>query len=480
VARVLVYVAFLDLLLGRVLLSMLGGGPTALRAGAVFVHYLAALLALVTSFLGIHGMLGDARRFGGGARSVVAVTSAAFLPLAALAMATHLPPWLQPHLYSAFVLSLAGLLLASSSASAPQVARTGIFCLAVAPLLYGLGTVGQHYAAALPGWLAVWLDPAAGIGRAAALLGGIPSLMVVRPARFDLRSVASAAVMSIGVAVAVAAIPGLPVVALGLPLPPLRIGQALALISVFLTLLAIGSVRGASQRRRALLRGLALLLCTGYLLDEPAHLLVVHAAFVLLARGVALGAPEPTLWRAFMDAVARRVEAAEPVLITLRGEEVSRMRVEEGPVDVRVVRRGDDIAQIDVTIGNPPRSAPALSALHRQACQPRGARLPEAEGSVSAAGQADFDRAVALRGDGAAGVLDNELRDLLLALPPGALAVWPGEGARWRSFPARTTAPDRPVAVTEIGGAQEAPAVEDLVGVVQVLRQVARRAGIRC
>jgi len=480
VARALLCAVVLDLLVGRVGFALLGGRPPiGLLAG--FTHHLVGVLALLTSFVGVYGLLGDSRRFGTVGRASVALTSAAFLPLAGLAIVANLPGWLGAHIYSMFVLAIAGVLVASLSGPAPNTARTGIFCLAVGPLAYGLGAVLASYATALPPALGVLAGPVSSVGRAAALLLGIPALMTVRPARVLAvrdRTALIAAAATLAVAGLVAAFPGLLAVTLGVSRPPALVGRVLALLSLFLTLLALGTLRGVSPRRRAIARGLSLLLLTGFVLDVAGNLVVVHAAFVLLVRGVSMGAPADDRWRDYLAAMAKRVDAGEPVVIGLRGEEISRMRIENGPIDLRLARRGDEIVQIDVTAGSPPRSPPAWSARHRGAEQPRTSRLPEAGGRARS--DSEFGRELIVHGDGAVGMLDDELLRQLLALPPGAVAVWPAEGARWRAFPANTRSPDRPVSMSEIDAGEPAPLLEDLVGVVRVVREVARRAGIRC
>jgi hypothetical protein len=330
--------------------------------------------------------------------------------------------------------------------------------------------------------MAAAAEPVKQIGSVVTLGMGVLAILAVQPARLGLvvrgREAVLAGAGTFVAAALVRAFPGLPGILFGLPAPAGFAEGLAATASVFLLLLALGAVGGVSRRRRAVRRGLALLALTGALFGDSGHLLVVYAAFVLLVRGAALGAPSVDRWHEWVRALAQRVEAGEPVVIGLRGEEVSRMRIERGPVDVRLARRGDDVVQVDVTAGSPPRSPPAWSARHRRAAQPRAARLPEASARAQVDLAAGIDREIVVRGDGAA-ALDDELRRLLLALPPGALAVWPSEGARWRGFPAATPTPDRPVPMSEIDAGQPAP-TEDLAGVVQVVREVARRSGIRC
>jgi len=475
VARLLLIVVALDLLIGRVGLA-LGGGVPWLRLCALFLYHLAGLLALIVAALGVLGLLSDAARFPRVGRIVVAVTSAAFLPLAALALSGPLPGWLHAYVYGAFGIALLGLLVAVLFATAPWSARSGVICLAVAPLLYAFALFSSSLQ--LPASLAAFAESAGGFGRAAALLLGIPALMVVRPARPRGRALLIAVLATAGVALTLSARPALLDAAIGVPAPSSGASTALALLSMVLTVAALAAVRGATPRRRALFGGLALVLLQGVMLVSPGHLLVCFAAFALLVRGAALGAPDSRRWRDYLAAVASGVDAGEPVVIALRSEEVSRMRAEQGPVDLRLVRCADEIVQVDVAVGAPPRTVPALSATHRLAAQPRGSHLAEAAGTAHPCGEAEFDREFDVRGDGLLDLLDAETRRMLLALPPGALAVWSKEGARWRSFPARTSNPDRPVPLARIAGNADAAPVDDLVGVVRVLREVARRAGV--
>ncbi|MEK6608319.1 MAG: hypothetical protein AABZ30_11705 [Myxococcota bacterium] len=459
-----------DLILGRI-----GGqivdSPRWVDAAGFYSFHLAGVLALIVDALGTFGIIQDERLLARSARLWFALVGAIFLPLAAVALFANLPDALEPNLNTSFALGVVGL-------TAGLVARRGRTAGARPREKFGLALLALPVLAH-----ATWLflrqmpfDSAIGdaappvlfrAGQVVALsVGPAAALLFARAPLIDLvRGWPLAA--GLGVAGALLGALGHPEgigrvlsKGFGLARPATGLGRA-ALVAGGATFAALlAGLARRPGRDRACALGLFYVATAGYTIQLPYQMLAAHAGFVLLLRAATWPATPsvevgPERWQSYARAVATALGAGEPLVIGDGTSIITRIRRAGAlPLDVRIVRRGQEVREIDVTVGVVPSQPPAYTTGGN--VRPRSVKLPHGADAIAALG---FE-------------LPPELED-------GWLGLWPQEAIMFRAFPEAACAIG-PVPLAAIALETNAPRVAaELVALVNAVEQVASRAELR-
>ncbi len=304
---------------------------------------------------------------------------------------------------------------------------------------------------------------------------------------------------------------------LGIDLGP---GAPLEQVALYLLALAtIGWTLTAcflaeSPARRGIGIGVALVAIGGYAFSWPLQYLVgVVGLLVVGAGATAVAAQEhdaeavaargppvsDDVWNGYVAALAEalRSSGSSVSVLTARGEEecnVTHVVTERRgvPLRARLERVGEAIVAIDILCGEEVGdSAPDFTLQtrpERRIHHPRHARHPappRTDAPLARTQDANFDARFRCR-DGGQGRLseqlfDDGLRARATAVLDGWLALWPGRALRYRVHPGVGAPLDHPIPITELAfrGAAVPPSVERLVTLIDLLVDLASRAGLR-
>jgi hypothetical protein len=517
--HVLLLVALLEVAINRVAVPMLrptGEAPppwhTYLDYLGLFLFYFAGTLSAL--LLGARCWAQVRSRSGGLVRvtcGLVAITTV----LAATPMVIDAPAALSLTLEVAFAASVIAIVIASLGKRGDLGIQVGLPILAIPLLLHTAGVLGARFA-----WPDNTFD---GPGVALARIGVISLCLaaLATPYCFAPRPFARAVTRPVPVLLAMA-IAGLGALLARSVYPYLAKAASLA-IGVELTagqpdprlamyLLAIATLvwtlascfLAASAPRRSVGIGLALIVLGGYAFKWPHHYLLPLVGLLTIADAVRIVRDDElaalpivsetppvsdTAWSSYMTAVSqglRRV-LGEVHTLTTRGEAGLASSVIVGevaglPVRARIERIDGSVLALDVVIG-------------REIDEVRGATLtlwaipPRALGSNPAgppaapifrSGDAPFDERFKTRGSALAfhQLFDDGLRARAVATIDGWIAYWEHEGLRYRVYPGRGAPLDHPMPLSDLALGRQPAGAERLVAVVQLLVDLAARAGL--
>ncbi len=258
----------------------------------------------------------------------------------------------------------------------------------------------------------------------------------------------------------------------------------------------------ASEARRRVGAGLALVLLGGYGFHWSHHYLLPLLGMLLIAEaskrvredelaGMPIASetppiPDPT-WSTYTSAVVQGLkrELQDVHSLTTRGEGglVSTVIIGDSAgtqVRVRIERIDGCVLALDVVVG-------------REIDELRGATLtmwaiaPRALGANPAGppaaplfrtGDAQFDERFKTRGSALAfsALMDEDLRTRAVTTLDGWLAYWEQEGLRYRVYPGRGAPLDHPMPLSDLALGRSATQAERLVVVVGLVVEIGRRA----
>ena len=276
----------------------------------------------------------------------------------------------------------------------------------------------------------------------------------------------------------------------------------LAITAVTWTLAA--TLSSTSPARRSIGVGLLLVVLAGYSYAWPLYLLCATLGALAVADGAlhvreeeddarvrtALGPGAhlaPTIWRAYVDALAGALGAEARLAPRDDVEETCLTGQRRGlPFTLRILRAISGLHAIEVTLGDAPADEhvePSWTLAARDAPRagPRHPAPPFTRAPGASTGDEVFDRRFRLQ-DGRAltgQLLDDDLRARAAALLDGWIAVWPARGLRYRVYPGRGAPVDHPIPVGDLARhGDPAAASEHLTRVVDLLAELAVRAGV--
>ncbi len=204
--------------------------------------------------------------------------------------------------------------------------------------------------------------------------------------------------------------------------------------------------------------GVALMAVTGYQLVAPHELVLSLVGLSALCVGLGRTLPgarttaAPAVvgeaeWRGYVSRLAAALAgdtAPEAVVVNDGGAQITRVRCARAgrPVSLRILRRADMLAEIEIVVGEPGRQEPDVTL------SPRLPRLSRPLGPAAVApraptGDPDFDRRFIARGSGP--FADEPQRLRLLRSTAGYLALWSGRAVRYRAVPGKGSPPDHPL-----------------------------------
>ncbi|HUJ61971.1 MAG TPA: hypothetical protein VLX92_25875 [Kofleriaceae bacterium] len=511
--QILVVVAFLEVAINRVAVPLLrpehGAPPawhTALDYLGLFLFYFTATLALA---LVAAQIVARARR------GALALVPAVLLGVAGLVAAVPLvvaaPAWLSLPLEAAFALAVIALAVDGLAGERDLGVRIGVGALALPLLVHTLGVVGDRFlwpegAFDMPGHVVVR------IGIIALCLAALasPYLFAPRPfARAVTRPVPVLVAMVIAAAAAVAArmwyatVAKIAALAIGIELYQTVTDPWLALYLLSIATLAwtlVSCAMAASEARRTIGMGIALIVLGGYGFRWPSHYLLplVGLALVveagrhvrdeeLAAMPITTDAPpiEDAIWSGYVAAVtgALKRTLADVHSLTVRGDNGLASSLIVGDragitVRTRIERIFSSVIAIDVVIGrevDERRGATvALWAIPPRQLGTNPAGPPAAP--TFRTGDGAFDERFRCRGSSLAlgKLLDDGLRARVVATLDGWLAYWEPDGLRYRVYPGRGAPLDHPIPLSDLAlGRSTTP--ERLVAVIELLCAIAER-----
>lgn len=454
--------------------------------------------------------------FATGARLVVAVEAAVFVGLAAFAVFSTPKPGLTFHLETAFVALSVTLALGLLLRPGDPLVKLGLLVLC-APLLvhyYGTFKLNVVVAEDAARWSAI-PDRIRELGQWSIAMAALaaPICFAPRPLRRSLPR-PGPLVVAVFVGTVGAVIMrkhyevGMEIAsrALGVELGP---GAPVGTIALYITAVSLvvwtvaSTLIADAPARRLIGMGFALVVAGGYSFERPVQFLCVAAGALAIARGGSrVGEQERVteetaprfsappipdeIWQAYVRRLALAV-TADPRMLREGDVEETFLSGQRGtlPFTVRILRNGQGIRSLEAIFGEAVAdgAAPSWTMFAR----PEGLLAtgvhpapPPAHGHAPRTGDYAFDRRFRL--DDAATLtphlLDDGLRARAAAVLDGWLAVWPGRCLHYKVCPGRGAPLDHPIPVTELAfrGGASSMASERLVGVLDLLAEIARRA----
>jgi len=273
----------------------------------------------------------------------------------------------------------------------------------------------------------------------------------------------------------------------------------LAIATLIWTL--VSCALSASEARRQIGAGIALLVLGGYGFSWPHHYLLPLLGLALIAdahrrvkdeelAAIPLVADTPpiadAIWSSYVGAIAAGLKRSltDVHSLTTRGEGGMTSSVIIGEangmsVRTRVERIDGSVLAIDIVLG---REVDELrgSTFTSWAVPARGTGgNPPGPPATPAfrAGDAQFDERFRLRGNPAAfaRLFDDGLRARAVATLDGWLAYWDGEGVRYRIYPGRGSPLDHPLPLSDLALGRVPPNAERVVAVIELLVEIATR-----
>ncbi|MCA9666958.1 MAG: hypothetical protein KC503_15270 [Myxococcales bacterium] len=469
----------------------------AIDSFGLFFFYFVGLLALGLVAWGVVVLIRDRKLLDIASRTVLAIAGALFLPLAALGQVIQLPAAVAPHLNTAFGVFIASLVVITLRRNISLRHKIGIVYLAAPLLLHVYWLLTQQITAIAPvGARADLPSRLFEIGEHMVIVGAFVAFFFFAPlarVRSFFEPIPLAVAIIITGAVGAFAQLRYPVAAqaayygLGINLPAPSFQEALHLAALFwFTLTATGLFsRGGAER--GLGYGLVLIALSGFQLQLPYQFLLTAAGMLLLLRGALASesereveeqrshasAPKPEQWKRYLERVAEPDDAIEAVVLQNERSHIARLRATRDgrELTVRVIARGAQVEELELTLGSRPRGdAPACLSRRRNR---RGHRVPGERGT-----RVDFDSEYTLR-DNTGGVAEAlsspDLREGLARLLHGTLRIWPEEGLRYTTRPLED---GWPLPVAEIAFDPEGAGTEDVQALVALLASIADRTQI--
>ena len=287
-------------------------------------------------------------------------------------------------------------------------------------------------------------------------------------------------------------------VAFGKPDPRLAM-YLLAFATLAWTLASCASA--ATQARRTVGVGLALIVLGGHGFKWPHHYLLPLLGLVLIADAVRrvrdeelaalpIASETPPIadaaWSAYLGVVTQGLGRALGTVhsLTTRGEAGLASTVIVGAangitVRARIERIEGSVLALDVVLGRELDEASGAT-LTVWAIPPRGLGVNPAGPPAQPAfrtGDAQFDERFKTRGSAPAfaRLFDDGLRARTIATIDGWIAYWEAEGLRYRVYPGRGAPLDHPMPLSDLALGRAATTAERLVAVVELLIELASR-----
>jgi hypothetical protein len=435
-------VAFIELVLNRLLVRMLRLDPLSLTSGvrrlldeaSLFVFELVSVLSVLLLLAALVG-IAVGKRYRWGARMAFAVIGGAAVVLSALGVVFRLPPLYLFNLHLAFL--FLGLVVALTVASAPVGAgnKLGALFVFVAFALRLVPAMSSLYAPLLS-------DSASQEVLNAGFFAAVAAASLLMLPRGGSRLAAIVTWVAVcGAAILMRrdfdAAERFAAYLFDVDLPSALWGQALALLALGFalnTLVRLLSLPGPTR-----LRGWGLLLfgLGGLQLTLPYQIALASLGLLCLAEA-AIRTERHSLSKEAFDSLVRSAAAAvgapRVTVVGSAGAEI--VRLHAPPRDglalaLTLRRRAGAIDDLEVVVGDtPPRDPPFT--LERRGAGRLGAR---GEGERVEVGDRAFDEAFLVRDrrDVGARLLDDATRARLIATVRGWLAVWPRAGVRYHA-----------------------------------------------
>ncbi|MSP63930.1 MAG: hypothetical protein EXR72_27025 [Myxococcales bacterium] len=429
-------------LLGRLLHIDLLAPPGWLRDSADFVglffFHVASLLGAALAVLGLAHLLIFPSVIPRGAKAAVGALAIAFMPLLGVAVWRPLPSVFALYLEASFTALILLIMLGGWLSPGKPRVKLGLFVLALPLALHFAWSLMGHQGASSSErarfvfWLGEVATVAAGLAAPPCFLPHRPRLRVALLGAFA--AMAAAGVLawrSWDIASRLVAY------GFGLELPMGALGMALYVVALgawTLTVLALLLEPGAAR-----LRGYGVLLIglSGFRHDLPFQIAALMVGFLAVVESLGREAPQATvaMFRALAQRMAVALGAAHIEVGGAEGYETARMRVTQGEesLEVALGRQAGAIAHAEVVIGHAPSEEAPPMSLGRRGTP----RLGRTRGDEVATGDLAFDEAFRIFDSRHLTerdrVLDDDLRPRLIAELDGWLAVWPGEGVRYRT-----------------------------------------------
>ncbi|HEV7554577.1 MAG TPA: hypothetical protein VGO00_03920, partial [Kofleriaceae bacterium] len=257
----------------------------------------------------------------------------------------------------------------------------------------------------------------------------------------------------------------------------------------------------ASQARRTIGLGLALVVLGGYAFQYPHHYLLPLLGLALVADATRRVRDEElsslpivcdtppivdTTWSTYIGAVTvgLRRTLADVHSLTTRSEANVQSSIVVGDkaglqVRTRIERIDGCVLSLDVVVGREvDELRGATLTLHASAPRGTGTNPPGPPATPSfKSGDAAFDDHFRSRGNAAAlaKLFDDGLRARAVTSIDGWLAYWDGEGLRYRVYPGRGAPIDHPMPLSDLSLGRSMTNAERVVSVVELLVEVASR-----
>jgi hypothetical protein len=284
---------------------------------------------------------------------------------------------------------------------------------------------------------------------------------------------------------------------LGINLPPPSTLGMMHLAALFFFALTVTALVRRPGPERASGIGLFLIGVSGFHLQTPYHFMLTLVGLLQIMRaamesrrvgslehGAHAPALGPARWQEYLDNLAQACsdppESGHVVTLQNDDQQIGNVRGTRRGLsyNLRAAHSGDVVERLEVTVGEPPREPAPLSAIRRR--ELRGRRVSDRSSAPRV--KPDDERMAQLFScRGTSGQLGSVLcKDdtpaRLQELVHGWLGIWPGEGLH---YIARPGTDGWPLPLAEIAFAPEDASTEDVCALVELLVDLANRAGVR-